>query len=125
MIILSIVVIAGLFILNLIFGMYFGFGIRHYWFFEALHFLAGFFIAMFLLEFTKSYQTIFLILVIVSFIWELSEYLLFKLSTLSKLFKKTFNFKPEYKLDDTILDLTLNFAGATTFILMARQFLSF
>lgn len=117
MIILSIVAIVSLFILNLIFGMYFGFGVRHYWFFEVLHFLVGFFIAMFLFEFTKSYQMIFLILAGISFVWELSEYLLFKVSTLSKLFKKTFNFKPEYKLDDTILDLTLNFAGATVFIL--------
>lgn len=97
--------------------MYYGFGFRHYWFDETLHFLGGFFVAMFLSNFTNSWQMILLGLVGISFLWELAEYLLVKIKVLSKLFRKSFHTKPEYKPGDTVLDLCLNFAGALIFIL--------
>src|SRR3990167_1862362 len=48
MLIFSLFGLTGLFIINILFGMYYGFGTRHYWFFELEHFLGGFFVAMFL-----------------------------------------------------------------------------
>ena len=111
----SFLVLIFLFVFNII-SMYFGFGFRHYWFLETLHFLGGFFVAMFLSNFTHSWQMILLGLACISFVWELAEYLLVRIKYLSKLFRKEFHTKPEYKLGDTILDLFLNFAGALVFL---------
>jgi len=117
---ISIIGLSGLFILNLTFGMKYGFGFRHYWFFELEHFLGGFFMAMFFANFTDSNILIFAGIAIMSFIWETAEYLLGKIPKLSTGFKKTFNFKKNMNLQpkwqDTILDIILNFIGATIFV---------
>lgn len=117
MITLSLLALFFLFFLSIVVGMYYGFGFRHYWFDETLHFLGGFFVAMFLSNFINSWQVIFLGLAVISFLWEFAEYLLVKISYLSKLFRKSFHTKPEWKLNDTLLDLFLNFSGAIVFIL--------
>lgn len=117
MLILSLLILIFLFVFNII-SMYYGFGFRHYWFDETLHFLGGFFVAMFLSNFTNSWQMILLGLAGISFLWELTEYLLVKIKLLTKLFRKEFHTKPEYKLGDTVLDLFLNFVGAATFLLL-------
>ena len=115
--------IAGLFILfilNLVFGIRYGFGFRHYWFFEMLHFLGGFFLAMFLASFIDSKILIFTGIAIVSFLWEAAEYLLGENKKLSIGFRKTFNLgknvdtKPKWQ--DTFLDVILNFAGSIVFV---------
>src|SRR3989344_2032039 len=117
MLIFSIFGLAGLFIINIFFGMYYGFGPRHYWFFEAEHFLGGFFVAMFLSNFTDSVVSIFLGLVIVTFLWELSEYLISQFQKSANYMKKTFHLKSvATSWKDTILDIILNFFGAAVFI---------
>lgn len=117
MLILSLSILIFIFVLNVVVGMYHGFGFRHYWFDETMHFLGGFFVAMFLSSFTHSWQIIFLGLAGISFLWELAEYLLVRIKALSKLYEKEFHTKPEYKFGDTMLDLFLNFIGAMIFIL--------
>lgn len=123
MLIISIIGLFGIFILNLIFGIKYGFGFRHYWFFETLHFLSGFFLAMFFASSTDSKILIFLGITIVSFLWETAEYLLGKNPKLLSGFKKTFNLKKNMniqpKWQDTTLDIVLNFAGAAVFVYFA------
>lgn len=103
----SVLGLSGIFTLNILFGMYYGFGFRHYWFFELEHFFGGFFVAMFLMNFTDSVILIFAWLAIITFLWELTEYLIFK-------FRKSAKLNPGWK--DTILDIILNFSGAAVFI---------
>lgn len=120
MLIILITGLLGLFILNLAFGIKYDFGFRHYWFFEALHFLGGFFLVMLSANFTDSKILIFIVIAIVSFLWEASEYLLGKIPKLSASFKKTFSLKKNMniqpKWQDTILDIILNFTGAAVFV---------
>jgi len=114
---LSIVGLLSLFILNLVFGIKYGFGFRHYWFFEILHFLGGFFVAMFLVNFTNSVASIFIGLAVITFLWELVEYLIACFRKSADYMKKTFkvkNINPGWK--DTILDIILNFTGAAVFV---------
>lgn len=123
MLLISTIGLLGLFVLNLMFGIKYGFGLRHYWFFEVLHFLGGFFLAMFLANFTDLKILIFAGIAIVSFLWETAEYLLGKIPKLSAGFKKTFDLKKNINLQpkwqDTILDVILNFTGATVFVYFA------
>ncbi len=107
MFIFSIIALAGLFVLNLLFGMKLKFSYRHYWFFELEHFLGGFFVAMFLSNFVGSIIAIFSGLAIVTLVWEVTEYLIAR-------FRKSI--APKWK--DTILDIFLNFLGAIIFILL-------
>ena len=75
---------------------------------------------MFLSNFTDSKIFIFLGIATVSFLWEIAEYLIGKVPELSINFKKAFSLKKNMnlqpKLQDTILDIILNFAGAVGFI---------
>ena len=123
MFLISIIILLGIFILNLMFGIKYGFGFRHYWFFDTLHFLSGFFLAMFLANFTDSKILIFVGIAAVSFLWETAEYLIGKIPRLSVGFKETFslgkNIDTRPKWPDTILDVILNFAGAAIFVYFA------
>lgn len=116
----SVIALASLFVINIIFGVYYGFGFRYYWFFEILHFLGGFFIAMFLANFIDSKILIFVGIAIVGFLWEIAEYLIGKIPKLSASFKETFDLKKNInvkpKWQDTVLDVILNFAGAAIFV---------
>jgi len=119
MFIFSIIVLVVLFLINILFGMKFGFGYRHYWFFELEHFLGGFFVAMFLSNFTSSVVFIFVSLAVITFLWELLEYLIARFRKSGNYMKKTFkvtNINPRWK--DTTLDIFLNFLGAIIFILL-------
>lgn len=112
-----------IFFLNIVIGLFLGFGIRHYWFFEFLHFLSGFFVTMFLASFFGSRLLILSGLAVVTFIWELAEYMLDKIPAASQYFKKTFRTdSTRYDLKDTILDIILNFAGAFIFFLILSNF---
>ena len=117
MFVISTIALIGIFIINVLFGMKFGFGFRHYWFFEVEHFLGGFFITMFLANFTDSLILIFVGLGVASFLWELFEYLMARFKKSKSYMKKTFHIKnvnPGWK--DTTLDIILNFSGAIVFI---------
>lgn len=117
MLLISITGLLGLFILNLTFGMKYGFGFRHYWFPETLHFLGGFFMAMFLANFLNSAILIFAGLAAVAFLWELAEYLIPRFKKAARYYEKTFNIKyVSNGWGDTILDIILNFTGAAIFI---------
>ncbi len=113
----SVMFLAVIFILNLTFGMLYGFGFRHYWFPEFLHFLSGFFVAMFFASFFQSRLFILLGLAAVSLVWESIEYLMAKSPKAKAGFSRIFKRKEEnYSLKDGTFDLILNFIGAAVFI---------
>jgi len=117
MLIFSTIALIGLFLANILFGMKFGFGFRHYWFFELEHFWGGFFIAMFLSNFMSSSAAIFVGLATITFVWETTEYLIVRFRKIANYMKKTFkekNIIPSW--EDTLLDIFLNFLGATVFV---------
>ena len=117
MLIFSIFGLAGLFVINILFGMYYGFGARHYCFFEAEHFLGGFFVAMFLSNFTSSVVFIFSGLAVITFLWEFLEYLIARFRKSANYFKRSFHIKKVNPIwQDTTLDIFLNFLGAAIFI---------
>ena len=121
--IISILGLISVLILNIVVGLFLGFGKGHYWFFELMHFLGGFFVAMFFANFTSSIVMIFSALAIVTFLWELGEYILDKIPTASRFFKKTFRTdSTKYDFKDAILDIVLNFAGATAFLYLRGLF---
>lgn len=114
---ISVAALLGIFILNLTVGMYYGFGVRHYWFFQTLHFLGGFFVAMFFSGFFRSAGLILAGLGIVTVLWEFIELLIADVPAMSRYTKKKFRLKnvtPEWK--DTVFDIILNFSGAILFI---------
>ena len=115
--IVSIVALLGIFILNLTVGMYYGFGVQHYWFFQTLHFLGGFFVAMFLSSFFQSARLVLVGLGIVTILWEFMEFLVASTPTLSKYVKKWFRLKNvNYEWTDGLFDIVLNFTGAFVFL---------
>ena len=117
MFLISILGLSGLFILNLIFGMKYGFGFRHYWFPETEHFLGGFFMTMFLSNFTNSAALIFTGLAAITFLLELVEYLISRFSKSADYYEKIFKIKyVNSGWKDTILDIFLNFFGAAIFV---------
>ncbi len=122
MLIISLIALPSLFILNILFGMRHKFGYRHYWFFESLHFLGGFFVAMFFASFTHSFTIILYGLLAVTLIWELLEYLLTKIPKLFWFITRTFHKKPTYELKDTILDIALNLIGGLVFYFLIIRY---
>jgi len=117
MFLISIAGLSGLFILDLTFGMKYGFGFRHYWFPELEHFLGGFFMAMFLSNFTNSTVLIFIGLAAITFLWELAEYLIARFRKSADYYEKIFKIKyVNSGWQDTILDIFLNFFGAAIFV---------
>ena len=122
MLTISLFVLAVIFILNVVLGMYFKFGYRHYWFFEILHFLGGFFVVMFFSSFFQSTALILVCLGFVVFLWELVEYLVVKIPRFAMFFKKTFKQKNVTYggWKDTALDIVLDFAGAGLFLYLIK-----
>ena len=113
----SIIGLSGTYFLSFLVGTYYKFGVKHNWFFEILHFLGGFFVAMFFSNFFDSWARTLIGLGVISFVWELHEYLIAKIPRFSRFYKKRFNLKSvDYKWGDTALDLCLNFAGAIVFL---------
>ena len=114
----SILALVGVFLFSVFFGSgRVDFGYRHYWVDETMHFLGGFFMAMFLANFFQSTNLILIGLALVTFLWELAEVLLPKASKLVKYLKKNFKQKVEKpRIGDTIFDIVLNFSGALLFI---------
>ena len=107
----------GIFVLNLTVGMYYGFGVRHYWFFQTLHFLGGFFVAMFFASIFSSVSWILIGLGVISILWESVEFLIASAPALSRYVKKRFRLKSvNYEWADALFDLALNFTGALVFL---------
>lgn len=110
-------VLFGIFILNLTAGMYYGFGVRHYWFPQTLHFLGGFFAAMFFASFFQSAKLVLVGIGMVTILWEFIEFLIARIPAMSKYVKKEFRLKRVgLGWKDTIFDIILNFSGAILFI---------
>lgn len=119
--IISLVILFLIFILNLIVGMYYGFGVRHHWFFQIEHVLGGFFVAMFLSSFTDSRVVILIGLAVVTFIWELLEYAVAYIPSWSEYIKTTLRLRNvEYSWADGIFDLVCNYAGAILFLYLLK-----
>lgn len=119
MLILSLTGLCFIFIFNFVFWYIFGY--KHYWFFELMHFLGGFFVAMLLYNFLHSAVAILAGVGAVTIIWEGLEVLVAKIRTTSKFIKKEFKQKDiTPKFGDTFLDVILNFIGAILFIFLNR-----
>lgn len=113
MLIISLVALFLIFILNLIVGVYYGFGYRHYWFFQFEHLLGGFFVASFFKSFTDSWASILIGLGIVSLVWESVEYIVAMDPSLANYIKKQLRLKNlKYSWADSIFDLVCNYSGA-------------
>src|SRR3989344_8073429 len=83
LLIISTLSLLCIFLLNLVVGMYYGFGVRHYWFFQLLHVLGGFFVAMFFWSFTDSWTVILVGVAIVTISWESLEIAIAKIPSLN------------------------------------------
>lgn len=117
MLLISILALGIIFAANLTIGMYYGFDVRHYWFFEMLHFLGGFFMAMFFSSFFQSVVLILAGLAAVTFLWELAEFLIAKIPAASEYVERKFRLNSvDFEWKDTVLDIFLNFSGAVLFI---------
>lgn len=121
MLIISLVALSSIFILNLIVGMYHGFGYRHYWFFQLEHVLGGFFVAMFFGSFTDSWAAVLIGLGIISIVWEATEYAVAKVPSLANYIKKKLRLKNlKYSWADTVFDLVCNYAGAILLLCLLK-----
>ncbi len=119
--IVSFAILLAIFILNLIVGMYYSFGSRHYWFPQTLHFLGGFFAAMFFASFLQSAVSVLAGLGIVTVLWEFIEFLIAKIPVMTRYVKKWFRLKKVgLGWKDTIFDIILNFSGAILFIYLFK-----
>lgn len=90
-----------------------------YWIFEASHFLAGAFVAMFLATFFTNPWQIVCLTIGIGFVWELVEYG-FWISP----WRRKFMFKGTMTLPDTLLDLALDALGAVAFIALLLPYLT-
>ncbi|MBI2068772.1 MAG: hypothetical protein HYT67_01565 [Candidatus Yanofskybacteria bacterium] len=116
--------LVAIFVFN-IFGLYFGWYLDYFWFDMTLHFLGGFFMAIFLSIYLKDHlldnsklKNTLIILGVVSFVgvtWEFAEYIANQ--TLIEPFYKYFGVKSYFMGDlaDTVNDLTLDMLGAASF----------
>ena len=121
--IISVIALSSLFILNITVGLYYSFGIRHYWFFELEHVLGGFFVAMFLKSFTDSNKLILIGLMAITLIWELAEIIIPKAPALAAHMKNKLRLTQKeiaYSWADGAFDLVCNYIGAIIFIYLSR-----
>ena len=109
----SLIALPSIFILDLVVGMYYGFGFRHYWFFQVEHVLGGFFVAMFFGSFTDSRAVILIGLAVVTFVWESLEYAAAHIQSWSDFMKRKLRLKKvEFSWADSVFDLVCNYVGA-------------
>lgn len=117
MLILSLTLLAVLFLLNVVVGLKLGFGLRHYWFFESLHFFGGAAVAFFLTNIFSDPFWILLGVLVVSALWELVELAVDKIPFTSTYLKRKFHLKTTaITPGDTLLDLFLDMLGAAVFV---------
>ena len=111
--IISLIALPSIFILDLVVGIYYGFGFRHYWFFQAEHVLGGFFVAMFFSGLTDSWAVILAGLAAVTLIWESLEYAAAHIPSWSEFMKRKLRLKKvEFSWADSVFDVVCNYAGA-------------
>ena|SRR3989344_6773331 len=91
---------------------------RGYWFFEALHLLAGFFVAMFWSNFFDTSALVIMATLAVGILWEIWEVIVDRQPKLKNILRKFHITQGKITLQDTTLDLFLDFAGALIFVLL-------
>lgn len=95
----------------------YGFGARHWWFFEMVHFIAGFLAAMFLFGLSGSRAVALLGLAAITVIWEILEFTANAAPRFGRWLDRHLGLtKTYYSGWDTLLDIALNFAGAGVFL---------
>ncbi len=114
MILTALIGLVALFVLDVGVGIRRGFGFRHYWFFEVLHFLGGFFVAMLMASFLSFWQTM-AGLALITVLWEGLELLLAE-PKLGRRLREILRLPlKEYSWWDTSFDIVLNYLGAFLF----------
>lgn len=108
-----------LFILYLI-NVYLGrFKLRFYWFFELSHFIGGFLVAMLLSNFFSEVWLVILGTMTVGLLYEIWEIIIVKNSKISNFLERKFKY---YVMGvtpaDTLLDISLDFAGVILFVIL-------
>src|SRR3989344_1948571 len=79
-----------------------------YWFFEALHLLAGFFVAMFWSNFLHTNTLVIMAALVVGILWEIWEIVVDRQPKLKSILRKFHITQGEITLQDTALDLFLD-----------------
>lgn len=85
-----------------------------HWVFEAAHFLAGFFLAMFFSNFLFHSWEIIVAVLTVGALWEIWELIAWNIPSLRKRFIK----EGTITIPDTLLDLFLDVLGAMAFVIL-------
>lgn len=117
MLILSLALLVFLFLLNVVVGLKLGFGLRHYWFFESLHFFGGAGVAFFLMNIFSAPLQVLIGVFVISALWELMELAVDKIPFTSTYLKRKFHLKTTaITFGDTLLDLFLDMLGAAVFV---------
>jgi hypothetical protein len=93
---------------------------KGYWFFEALHLLAGFFVAMFWSNFLNTNALVIMATLAVGILWEVWEVIVDRQPKLKNILRKFHITQGKITLQDTTLDLFLDFAGALIFVLLLK-----
>lgn len=115
----SVLSLIAIFLANLGIGLYWQFGQRHYWFFEVLHFLGGFFMTMFFYGLYPSRGFALLALLVVTILWESLEVMIDKIPSWSRFARSNLRAEStKVSSWDTVLDVILNFSGAVAFFLL-------
>lgn len=118
-----------IFLVNAV-GMYFGFYMKFWWFDMSLHFLGGFFMAMFMAHYLmdvkmpsklKGFLIIGSTVTLIGVLWEFAEYLASQ--TLIEPLYRTFGIKTYFigDLEDTMSDLLMDMIGAFSWLTIYKS----
>ena len=109
--------VVGIILLLAAWKRFYNFGARHWWFFETLHFIGGFLLAMFLFGLTGSRASVLFGLLVITLVWEALEYTAQAKPRFGHYLDRRLGLaKTYYSGWDTLLDIVLNFAGAAVFL---------
>ena len=111
---ISVLALAFLYILAIYLSKY---GAKFYWIFELEHFLAGFFIAMFLSNFLFNNINIIALVVSIGILWEIWELIVNKNRNIQRFLIDKFNYYIDRESTaNSMRDLLLDFFGVVTFL---------
>ncbi len=93
---------------------------KAYWFFEFCHLAAGFLLAVSISNFTKNNLATLLGVLSIGILWEIWEIIIDHFKRIQKILLKFGIKQGPITLDDTILDILLDTAGALIYLVFIR-----